>query len=433
MRSALAVAAWVGWLGFAVTQWRSGARAEEPREGILAGAPDPSAIALEPMGKGYAVFATGRGIPIYRSEDLVRWRRAGAVFEEAVPRWALEKVPGARGVWAPHVERFGGRYNLYYAVSTFGSQRSLIGLAANRTLDPESSEYRWEDLGEVIASRPGDRFNAIDPAAFVDEDGRVYLFWGSFWSGIYAVELDPATGKPREGEKHVPVADRREPPNAIEAPYVIFRDGRYYLFVSFDACCEGAKSTYKVMVGRSERVLGPYADAAGRPLLEGGGTLLLASHGRWRGPGHNSVLKLGERSWLVHHTYDLEHLERQRILQVRPLYWLEDGWPVVGEPLAETAGSPSREIAPERVAGTWVELVDYREDSPRKLELLSDGKIRDREGGSWSLRGKRLSISWKDATAPGGVAKGERILEPWGRSYAGRDERGAVLFGRKGE
>lgn len=406
--------------------------AEDSPEAILAGAPDPSVISIAP-GKGYLVFATGRGLPIYRSDDLIRWRRIGTVFDRAVPAWAAEKVPGTRGIWAPHIERFGGRYNLYYAVSTFGSQRSTIGLAVNRTLDPESPDYRWEDLGEVIASQPGDKFNAIDPAAFVDGDGKVYLFWGSFWTGIYAAELDPSTGKPREGASPVHIADRRQPPNAIEAPYVVSRGGRYYLFVSFDSCCEGAKSTYKVMVGRAERPLGPYADAEGRPLLEGGGTLVLASYGRWRGPGHNSVLVEGERSWLVHHTYDLEHLDRQRILQVRPLYWLEDGWPVVGEPLSAGERDERREISPECFAGTWLELTEYREDSEKQVEFLADGKIRGEEGAFWSLRGNRLVISRADPAAPGGLRQEERIVEPSCRSYVGRDRGHAVRFGRKAD
>ena len=167
-------------------------------------------------------------------------------------------------------------------------------------------------------------------------DGNWYLFFGSFWSGIKAVALAPETGKPKEDAEIVPVAGRpNHPTHAIEAPFVIFRDGYYYLFVSWDRCCDGADSDYKVMVGRSRKVLGPYVDADGRTMLDGGGTLVLESSDRWRGPGHNSVLTTEEGQWLVHHTYDMQHLRAQRILQIRPMSWSPEGWPKVGKPLFE--------------------------------------------------------------------------------------------------
>lgn len=423
-------------------------RAAEEPAGVLAGIPDPAIIAAPDGAKGYYAYATGRGLPFFRSDDLVRWERAGRVFSERVPAWAAEAVPGSSGIWAPDIARFGGLYRLYYSVSTFGKQRSVIGLATNRTIDPESPEYRWEDRGEVISSRPGDSFNAIDPAAFVDHDGRVYLFWGSFWSGIKAIELDPETGKPMEGARRVDIVDRRQPPNAVEAPYVVARDGLYWLFVSFDSCCDGAASTYRMMMGRSESVLGPYIDASGRKLLEGGATMLVAGDERWRGPGHNSVLVEGDRSWLVHHTYDVEHLNRQRIMQVRPLYWPDGGWPVAGEPLVLTHGKPTVPITAAVLEGTWLHSIDYREDGTERIELLPDGKVRDAgEGtagstagttagttaadGSWSLREDRLLLRRNDPAAPGGVWVAEAVVEPTGDSYIGRDQAHSVVRGRR--
>ncbi|MBN1444469.1 MAG: family 43 glycosylhydrolase, partial [Planctomycetes bacterium] len=114
-----------------------GLRAEGEPEGVLAGAADPTIIVAPGDDKGYYVFATGRGLPFYHSTDLVNWRRAGRVFERAVPEWAAEKVPGTGGIWAPHIERIGEHYHLYYSCSTFGKQRSVIGLAVNRALDPQ--------------------------------------------------------------------------------------------------------------------------------------------------------------------------------------------------------------------------------------------------------------------------------------------------------
>jgi arabinan endo-1,5-alpha-L-arabinosidase len=308
-------------------------------DGILAGGADPAIVAARDSdGKPiYYVVSTGRGLHISRSSDLNSWKRVGRVFEQAVPAWAKKEVPKSSGIWAPDLSFQRGQFYLYYSVSSFGSQRSVIGLAVNKTLDPDSQEYRWMDQGKVIESFPGQcDFNAIDPALFVDQDGKWYLFFGSFWSGIKMVALDPKTGKPDPDAKIVPVASRpRHPTHAIEAPYVISRRGYYYLFASWDRCCDGADSDYKVVVGRSRQVAGPYVDADGRLMLEGGGTLVLVGDERWRGPGHNSVLTTDQGQWIAHHTYDVQNLRAQRILQIRPMSWTPDGWPKVAEPISD--------------------------------------------------------------------------------------------------
>jgi arabinan endo-1,5-alpha-L-arabinosidase len=180
---------------------------------------------------------------------------------------------------------------------------------------------------------------------FVDSDEKWYLVFGSFWSGIKMVEVEAKTGKPREAAEIQPMASRpKHRTHAIEAPFVIQHGDFYYLFVSWDRCCDGADSDYKVMVGRAPRVNGPYIDASGRRLLEGGGTLVLQGDERWRGPGHNSILSTDQGQWLVHHTYDVRNLRAQRVLQIRPLTWSEDGWPEVGKPIFEPAPRPVRSI-----------------------------------------------------------------------------------------
>ena len=309
-----------------------------PREGLLHGAPDPTMVAAKNKAgeTEYFVAATGRGINMFKSTDLKTWQRTGSVFRRGVPAWARREVPGTNGIWAPDLSYHDGLYYMYYSVSTFGGQRSVIGLAVNKAIDPASPDYKWEDRGKVIESAPGvTDFNAIDPAMFVDQEGRWWLVWGSYWTGLKITELDPSTGKPKADAEIQPVAARPEhPSHAIEAPYVIFHEGYYYMFVSWDSCCDGAKSTYKVMVGRSKDPTGPYVDATGKAMLEGGGTLVLESSERWRGPGHNGVITTDEGQWMVHHTYDMQHLEAQRILQIRPMTWTTEGWPEVGEPVA---------------------------------------------------------------------------------------------------
>jgi arabinan endo-1,5-alpha-L-arabinosidase len=301
---------------------------------------DPAIIARDD-GAGYVVFCTGRGIPFCHSGDLHQWNHAGRVFESAVPDWALKAVPGATAIWAPDISHFSGKYHLYYSVSTFGSQHSVIGLAVNETLDPSSPKYAWKDRGLVIESRPGQSdFNAIDPALFVDRDGAPYLFWGSFWTGIKATRIDPATGKPvKQPPEIVPIAARAGGSDpSIEAAYVVFREGFYYLFVSWGSCCDGAQSTYRIVVGRAKSVLGPYVDRQGKSMLEGHGTLILASDDRWRGTGHNSMLKTDRGEWLVHACYDARN-PRTRVLNVRPIQW-KDGWPVIGTPLSSDNPTP---------------------------------------------------------------------------------------------
>jgi|SRR5579871_606341 len=279
----------------------------------------------------YYVFSTGKGIPIRRSRDLIHWEFVGSVFPEDVPAARKQEIPNSRSLWAPTISYFNGRYHLYYAVSTFGSNRSLIALATNKTLDPASRDYRWTDEGKVIETTRQDSYNAIDPNIVLYPPHRAALTFGSFWSGIKTVPLDLATGKPAPGATPIALAQRPSP-DAIEAPFLL-RHGKYcYLFVSFDYCCRGINSTYNIRIGRSEQVAGPYVDRDGKSLLDGGGTLLLGTQGRVIGPGHCSVLHDRKGDFLAYHFYDGDDHGRPT-LQIRPLTWTSDGWPVVGEPL----------------------------------------------------------------------------------------------------
>ncbi len=161
------------------------------------GAHDPVIIK---EGDTYYVFATGgrRGrncVPIRMSKELRDWRMIGHVFAD-LPEWAPKEIPGTQGVWAPDISFFNGKYHLYYSDSTFGKNSSAIGLAVNETLDPNSPKYKWIDRGMVIRSTEGqDDWNAIDGNIVVEDNGRVWLNWGSFWSGIKMRRIDPATGK----------------------------------------------------------------------------------------------------------------------------------------------------------------------------------------------------------------------------------------------
>ncbi|AYY15599.1 arabinan endo-1,5-alpha-L-arabinosidase [Actinobacteria bacterium YIM 96077] len=272
----------------------------------------------------YYVFSTGilrdpedpGGIFVRRSPELGGpWESMGEI---AVPEWVHEYEPNH--LWAPQVVRRAGRYYLYYAVSSFGSNTSAIGVASTR--DPGDLDS-WVDHGPVVTSREGDDFNAIDPHVFRAE-GTWWMAFGSHWSGIKLQELASMTEP--VGPLHA-LADRGVPPNAIEAP-TIFRRGRYYyLLTSWDQCCSGTDSTYKIAVGRSTSVTGPYVDRDGTALMDGGGTVILESEGNQIGPGGQDVHVEFGIHYLIHHYYDADADGVIR-MQIRSMDWA-DGWPVV--------------------------------------------------------------------------------------------------------
>jgi len=277
----------------------------------------------------YYVFSTGSLIPFICSKDKITWEFCGRVFESN-PAWTREVNPNLVDIWAPDISFFNDRWHLYYAVSSFGSQESAIGLATNVTLDPESPDYKWVDQGEVLRSHSGDPWNAIDPNLVLDENGEPWLVWGSFWDGIWMRKIDRATGQldPNDSTDHH-LANRSTGPgdtSAIEAPFIIFREGKWYLFVSFDRCCQGADSTYNVRVGRSDALNGPYMDRDGVPLTEGGGTLVLSAYGQWKGPGHNGMLLEEDAYWMVYHAYDSKQIGVPK-LRIESLSWDAEGWP----------------------------------------------------------------------------------------------------------
>jgi arabinan endo-1,5-alpha-L-arabinosidase len=291
---------------------------------------DPSIIK---EGDTYYVFSTRAGIAIRCSKDLIHWQLCGDVFAH-LPEWAVKDVPGLRGLWAPDVSYFNARYYLYYSASTFGSNRSSIGLATNETLDPSSDKYRWVDQGKVIGSNIDDDWNAIDPNVVFDEHHQPWLAFGSFWGGIKLRKLEQATGKLSSEDETLYSLARRPrtsgSPGAIEAPTIIRKNGYYYLFVSFDLCCRGANSTYNIRVGRARTLTGRYVDRTGKAMIDGGGTLVVGGTGRWAGPGHCAVLQEKGGDHIVYHAYDTER-RGVATLRISTLHWDSEGWPKVSQ------------------------------------------------------------------------------------------------------
>ncbi|MEV4523891.1 family 43 glycosylhydrolase [Micromonospora tulbaghiae] len=256
------------------------------------GVHDPTVV-KRPDGT-YLVAHTGDNVALKTSADRVTFRNAGAVFPGGAP-WTSTYTGGARNLWAPDLSYRNGRYHLYYSASTFGSNRSAIFLATSTTGDSGS----WVHEGLVVESRTTEDFNAIDPNLTVDDQGRWWLSFGSFWSGIKMISIDPATGRRLGSAMHSVAAYGP----GIEAPVLVKRGSWYYLYVSFDRCCQGAASTYRIMVGRSASPTGPFVDRVGRDMLAGGGTQILASHGNVHGPGHQAVLADTDGDVLFYHYY----------------------------------------------------------------------------------------------------------------------------------
>ena len=285
---------------------------------------DPSIIQAHGQ---YYLYSTGGGIQWRSASSLSQWTYRGDVLG-GVPSWAQDIAGG--DLWAPDIAYFDGAYHLYYAASTFGSSRSAIGVATADALSPDSAGYGWTDHGKVIESYAPDPYNAIDPNVTFDGQGRLWMAFGS-WNeaGIHLRRLDPDTGMLSGADSTLyTLADRpNADENAIEAPYIIRHDGDYYLFVSFDHCCQGVDSDYNVRVGRSESITGPYVDADGTPMTEGGGTLVIEGTPDWKGTGHNSVLQSDGETYLVYHAYSVQN-DGTPVLRISPIEW-EEGWPVV--------------------------------------------------------------------------------------------------------
>jgi arabinan endo-1,5-alpha-L-arabinosidase len=305
-------------------------------------------------GTTWYLFSTGNGperkgeIPIRCSKDLHLWNRCGEVFPQ-IPDWIKKESPQTKELWAPDISFFNGEYHLYYAFSVFGKNTSGIAQLTNKTLDPSQSDFHWVDRGLVLRSRVEDDFNAIDPNLILDDKGQPWLAFGSFWDGIKMRRIDLKTGLlSAEDTKLYSLARRKRPQNpppnppglpgdwqAIEAPFIVHHGDYYYLFVSYDLCCRGTKSNYKTMVGRSRAVTGPYVDAEGIPMLEGGGTALLLGNSRWFGPGGESVLQQKDEDIIVFHAYD--GTSGHAYLQISTIAWI-DGWPKVALEGGNSAG-----------------------------------------------------------------------------------------------
>jgi arabinan endo-1,5-alpha-L-arabinosidase len=309
----------------------------------------------------------------------------------------------------------GDRYRLYYSVSAFGKKTSWIGMA-----ESGSPEGPWEDKGAVVKSNSQTPMNAIDPSIIEDtENGRIWMHYGSYFGGLYCVELDPATGlalkKDDPGHLVARRADYRK--DNLEAPEIIYNAElkKYFLFVSYDPLM----TTYNVRVGRSDTPEGPFLDYFGKNMNDTTNNypVLVApyrfdNHSGWAGTGHCGILTTEEGRYFMAHQGRLSPGNQLMVLHVRELFFTPDGWPVVSP--QRYAGDDAREVSAKDIAGEW-ELIRIRESTyERQLEagqiLWGEGSLKEEEwnesfllnlntegstsdNGSWSFIKKNQTMS----------------------------------------
>jgi arabinan endo-1,5-alpha-L-arabinosidase len=295
---------------------------------------DPSIIR---QGSTYYLFSTDAGgaisghLPIRCSTDKASWQLCGAIFNQ-IPAWVQSQVPGIGGLWAPDISFFNGLYHLYYAGSIFATNTSVIGLATNTTLDPADPAYQWVDQGEVLGSSSIDDFNAIDPNILVDTDGSVWMTYGSYWTGIKQQQIDPLTGKLLASNPTIYSLATRPGVqfDPIEGTSLVHKGNYYYLFASFDDCCNPNPylDTYRIMVGRATSPNGPFTDMGGTSMMQGGGTQLLGGNGiTWNAPGGETVYFDSQGGDLI--TFHVLHLpDGAAYMFVNSLTW-PNGWPQI--------------------------------------------------------------------------------------------------------
>lgn len=286
---------------------------------------DPTMIKV---GSTYYRFWTGPHIPAATSTNLTHWTDAPTVYGNSYPNWVstwLANTPGNtfNFPWAPDVSTFGGKVHLYSSFSAkFGDNISCITHLSTSDIAANA----WTDHGPIFCTAGNENYNAIDADVALDQDGTPWLAFGSFWNGIYGFKLNQDGSRADEEMTRLAWAPQ------IEAPVLFYRCGFYYLFVTWGLCCPGEgrsidQLTYRVAVGRSTHIMGPYVDRDGTNLVDGGGTLILEGDKvQWAAAGHSDVLVDGDVVYHLYHAY--KQSDGAPALRIAEMPFDDEGWPV---------------------------------------------------------------------------------------------------------
>jgi arabinan endo-1,5-alpha-L-arabinosidase len=383
--------------------------------------------------------------PYRRSKDLVTWEYMGAAMTNA-PAWVKDSLNNKRarlipalppienpsyGFWAPHIKKVGNKYRMYYSIvvtnpivgtdtNTSWTERAFIGLAESDDL----ATNVWTDKGMVVCSEPDGvqtytrnggsdwdayfRFNAIDPSFIVTPEGEEYLIYGSWHSGIAALKLNPATGKPYKLENisdyGIRIAGRGSVNTnrwqGLEAPEIIYNEetGYYYLFLAYDEL----SVAYNTRVARSQNITGPYLGIDGANVTKGAEAWPMLTHPYafnghtgWVGISHASVFKDPETNkWfyasqgrLPENVPGINVSNAVMMGHIRSIEWTEDGWPLVSP--ERFAGVPETTITKESIVGTWEHItLDYQYRTIQESSIVifhTNNKVTGNITGTWSF------------------------------------------------
>lgn len=288
-------------------------------------AADPTVICTD---EGFYLYATQTNsywIPIYFSKDLVNWEFKRSAFRNAT-RPKPDVLPDGGAFWAPEIRYINGKYVLYFSWAKWGDgSKSYTAVATSDS-----------PVGDFLNAKPlliTDDFgsNCIDQF-YYEEDGKKYMFVGSF-NGIYVTELTDDGLSVKRGADGKPVLKKQVCGRAFEGTNIYKKGKYYYLFASINNCCDGIDSRYKVVVGRSENLLGPYVNREGKDMMSNSWTLVLEGDGEtFFGPGHNSIIIPDDAGtdWMIYHSYVKENgAVGGRLGMLDRIVWSADGWPTI--------------------------------------------------------------------------------------------------------
>ncbi len=378
-----------------------------------------------------------------RSRNLIDWEWLGTAFDgipESAREYFLTYNPNYtdNGIWAPFLHQSGDSFRLYYSAPG-GLVNQNLGYIGYATSD--SAGGPWEDQGMLAGSFPGDTINAIDPTVIIDrETEQHWMAYGSYQRGLYIVELDPETGGLLHvGDRGKRIAGRQGGRHAaIEGPELAYRNGWYYLFVSYD----WLEDFYNVRVGRSRTPDGPYIDFTGRNMAEytDNFPMIIAPyrfnhHGGWQGVAHNSVFQDGDQYFMANQGRTSSAIYNM-VLHVRKMFWIDD-WPVVSP--QRYAAVPQKEIPVDSIVGQWEHMpLNYTRTVPHArsftIDISSDGTFNGEAINTWSMDGDTLTLSWSNGFFV------DRLIVSWGWDwenrcltllYTGMNQNGLNVWGKK--
>jgi arabinan endo-1,5-alpha-L-arabinosidase len=383
--------------------------------------------------------------PYRRSKDLVTWEFMGTAFSSA-PAWVKDSLNNKRarmspalpaienpgyGFWAPCIRKVGNKFRLYYSIvvtepivgsdyNLSWSERAFIGLAETDDL----ASNNWTDKGMVVCSEPDGvksyvrsggsdwsayfKFNAIDPSFIITPEGEHWLIYGSWHSGIAALKLDAATGKPAKlqsiDDYGVRIAGRgmvgANRWQGLEAPEIIYNEntGYYYLFLAYDEL----SVAYNTRVARSKNIAGPYVGIDGGNVTNGAECWPMVTHPYafnnhtgWVGISHCAVFQNPDtKEWFYASQgrlpKDVPGINASNAVmmgQVRSIQWTEDGWPVVMP--ERYAAVPKSGINEQALVGNWEQItMQYQYQTIQRsasVVLTADNKVSGSVSGGWSF------------------------------------------------